>query len=100
MSAFFSLRNAPSPGIAVEVASDHVSAAAVQLRGSRALISAHATESLPEQALTPSLTASNTRDRGAIVAAVRRVLEQVGRPRRVALIVPDPVAKVSLVRFE
>src|SRR5581483_2420404 len=29
-----------------------------------------------------------------------RVLEQVGRPRRVGLIIPDVVAKVSLVKFE
>ena len=28
------------------------------------------------------------------------MLEQIGRPRRVGLVVPDPVAKVSLVRFE
>ena len=28
------------------------------------------------------------------------MLEQVGRPRRIGLVVPDPVAKVSLVRFE
>ena len=28
------------------------------------------------------------------------MLERVGRPRRIGLIVPDPIAKVSLVRFE
>ena len=34
-----------------------------------------------------------------MVGALGRVLEQVGRPRRVGLVVPDPVAKVSLVQF-
>jgi Tfp pilus assembly PilM family ATPase len=34
------------------------------------------------------------------VAALGRVLDQVGRPRRVGLVLPDLVAKVSLVRFE
>ena len=28
------------------------------------------------------------------------MLEQIGRPRRIGLVVPDLVAKVSLVRFE
>ena len=48
----------------------------------------------------PSLTAANTHDRPAVVAALGRVLEQIGRPRRIGLVVPDVVAKVSLVRFE
>jgi Tfp pilus assembly PilM family ATPase len=34
------------------------------------------------------------------MTALNRVLERVGRPRRVGLIVPDVVAKVSLVRFD
>ena len=48
----------------------------------------------------PSLTAPNVQNRQAVVAALGRVLEQIGRPRRVGLVVPDLVAKVSLVRFE
>jgi len=28
------------------------------------------------------------------------VLERIGRPRRIALVIPDPVAKVSLISFE
>ena len=32
--------------------------------------------------------------------AVSRALDAVGRPRRLALVVPDAVAKVSLIRFE
>jgi Tfp pilus assembly PilM family ATPase len=50
--------------------------------------------------LVPSLTASNIRDRAALATSVNRVLERMGRPRRVGLVVPDVVAKVSLVRFE
>ena len=40
------------------------------------------------------------RSRRRSSARVGRVLERLGRPRRVGLVVPDPVAKVSLVRFE
>jgi Tfp pilus assembly PilM family ATPase len=97
---WFSLRNAPPPGAAVELAAHHVSAASLETRGGRASVTAHATEPLPDGALVPGLTAQNVRDRAAVAAAVGRVLERVGGPRRIGLVVPDPVAKVSLVRFE
>jgi Tfp pilus assembly PilM family ATPase len=48
----------------------------------------------------PSLTAANTHDRASVMTALNRTLERVGRPKRIGLIVPDVVAKVSLVRFE
>jgi hypothetical protein len=35
-----------------------------------------------------------------VATAFHQVLERVGRPRRIGLLVPDLVAKVSLVRFE
>ena len=99
-SDWLSLRNAPPPGVAVEIAAQRVSAASLEMRGGRPVVAAHAVEPLPEGALVPSLTAANMRDRTAVLAALGRVLERVGRPRRIGLIVPDPVAKVSLVRFE
>ena len=63
-------------------------------------MSAHASEPLPEGALVPSLTAANLHDRPAVLGALGRVLERIGRPRRIGLVVPDVVARVSLVRFE
>ena len=95
----FSLHEAPAPGVAVEIAADHVAAASLGTRGGEPVISAHATEVLAEAALVPSLTAQNVRDRALVEAALGRVLDRVGRPHRVALVVPDPVAKVSLIRF-
>ena len=35
-----------------------------------------------------------------VAGAVGRLLERVGRARRVGLVLPDPVARVSLIRFE
>jgi Tfp pilus assembly PilM family ATPase len=96
----FSLESAAPPGVAVELAARHVSAASLETRGGRPAIAAHAAEPLPEGALVPGLVALNIRDRASVAAALGRVLERVGRPRRVGLIVPDPAAKVSLVRFE
>jgi Tfp pilus assembly PilM family ATPase len=61
---------------------------------------AHASEPLQDGALVASLTAENLHDRAAVAGALGRVLDKIGRPRRIGLIVPDPVARVSLVRFE
>lgn len=100
LTDWFSWRHAPVPTTALEIASNRVTAATIDLHGSRATVSAHAVELLPDGAIVPSLTGANLRDRGAVLAAVKRVLEATGRPRRLALILPDPVAKVSLLKFE
>jgi type IV pilus assembly protein PilM len=96
----FDLTEAPPPDAAVEIAARHVSAATIARRGGRPVVSAYAVEPLPDGAVVPSLTALNIRDHALVGAAVASALENVGRPRRVGLIVPDAVAKVSLVRFE
>jgi len=101
MSVLASLRETSGPSVAVELAGHRVSAAAVEWRGGRPVVAAHAIEPLPAGALVPSLTAENIHDRAAVGAALERVFERIGgRPRRVGLVVPDLVAKVSLVRFE
>ncbi len=100
MSLFASVHDAPAPDVAVEIAANRVSAAVLDRRGGEAVISAHAVEPLPPGALTPSLTTINTQNRTQVATALARVLDQVGRPRRVGLVIPDQVARVSLVRFE
>jgi type IV pilus assembly protein PilM len=100
MTSFTSLREAPTPGVAVEIAAGRVSAATLESRGQQPVVTAHAIEPLPDGALVPSLVATNAVDRAVVVGALGRVLERVGRPRRIGLLVPDAVAKVSLVRFE
>ena len=100
MNLFTSLREGTAPPVAVEIAAGRVAAASLERRGGQPVVSQHATELLPDGALVPSLTASNTHDRAAVMTALNRVLEKVGRPRRIGLVVPDAIAKVSLVRFE
>jgi Tfp pilus assembly PilM family ATPase len=101
MSRFsFSLSDAAAPSAAVEMAADRITGVALDRRGGRPTIAAHATEPLPEQALVPALNALNVHDRSAVVSALTRVLENIGRPRRIGLVVGDPVAKVSLVRLQ
>ena len=94
-----SIADAPPPDAAVEIAAHRVSAIAVTVRGGKRVVSAQAAEPLAAGVLVPSLTAHNARDRAAVAAAVHRVLDQVGRPRRIGLVIPDTVAKVSLVKF-
>jgi type IV pilus assembly protein PilM len=100
MSLLSSWRESAAPAVAVEIASGRVSAAGIEWRAGQPVVAAHAWEPLPDGALVPSLTAANAHDRPAVLEALSRLLEKMGRPRRVGLILPDVVAKVSLVRFE
>jgi Tfp pilus assembly PilM family ATPase len=100
MSILASLHESAAPPVAVEITSARVSAASLEWRGGRPVVAAHASEPLPEGALIPSLTAANAIDRAAVTDALTRLLEKMGRPRRIGLILPDVVGKVSLVRFE
>jgi hypothetical protein len=100
MSNRLLIRDAPPPTVAVELAAHRVSAAAVELRGGRPVVTMHATEALPVGALVPSLVAPNLPEPAAVAAALARVLDHVGRPRRIGLVLPDPIAKISLVKFE
>jgi Tfp pilus assembly PilM family ATPase len=100
MSLFASIYDAATPGTAVEIAANRVSAAALEIRGGQPVVSAYAIEPLPPGALVPSLTTGNTHNRTQVATALARVLDKVGRPRRIGLLIPDQVARVSLVRFE
>ena len=100
MSIFDSLRDTSGPTVAVELSAHQASAASIEYRSGAAVVSSHATEPMPPGALVPSLTVANVHDRRAVVDVISRVLERTGQPRRIGLVVPDLVAKVSFVRFE
>jgi len=101
MSLFASWIASPPPDAAVEIADGHVSVAVVGERSGGLVVQSYAVEPLPPGAVTASLTSSNIHNRPAVVAALRSAVERAGaRPRRVALVIPDLSAKVSLVRFD
>ncbi|MGE0865482.1 MAG: type IV pilus biogenesis protein PilM [Vicinamibacterales bacterium] len=98
LRAFF--QTAP-PDVALEIDHAHVGAARLEWRGNQAVIAAHAHEALPAGAVTPALASLNMTDVPLVAKAIGRVLAELGRlPSRVALVVPDTVAKVSLLKLE
>jgi Tfp pilus assembly PilM family ATPase len=92
----------PPPDVAVAIDHAQVSAARIGWRGREAVITAHATEALAPGAVTPGLAALNMPDVPLVAQAVGRAFAQLGgsKPTRVALVVPDTVAKVSLLKLE
>ncbi len=100
MSLFGSIHDAAAPATAVEIAANRVSAATVEARGGQPVVTAYAIEPLPDGALVPSLTAINTHNHTQVATALARVLDKVGRPRRIGLLIPDQVARISVLRFE
>ena len=96
-----SLFSSPPPSVGVEIASDRVTAVSVTRQANSWIVGSHGTERLPAGVVTPGLNASNVHDGPALAAAVRSAFDKLGaRPRRVALVIPDTAAKLSLLRFE
>jgi type IV pilus assembly protein PilM len=90
-----------APDVAIGIEADHVAAARLTWRGSTATVAAHATESLAAGLVAPALAASNISDVPGVGRAIAQALGKLGgRVRRAALVIPDTVAKVSLIRFE
>jgi type IV pilus assembly protein PilM len=101
MSLFASWLASRPPDAALEIAPERVSVAVVGQRGGGFAVQAHASEPLPPGAVVASLTSTNVHNRTLVAGALRTVLDRAGvRPRRVALVIPDLAAKVSLVRFD
>lgn len=90
------------PRVAIEIASRRVTVAELSRGGDGLVVSAHATEALPVDAVRPALTTANIGNRQAVVDGLKRALDRAGlrSTRRAALVVPDSVARVSLLNFD
>ena len=89
------------PDVAIEIDAAHVAVARLAWRGATATVAGHVVEPLPAGAVVPSLSASNMSDVGLVGRTLMQALARLGgRVTRAALVVPDTVAKVSLIRFE
>jgi Tfp pilus assembly PilM family ATPase len=96
------LLRTPPPAVAVEITPSRV--AAVEVSGDRAgsfRVTRFAVEPVAAGVVVPSLNSPNIEQPAALAQALKRLWDQLGhRPDRVALVVPDGVAKVSFVRFQ
>ncbi|HOG29199.1 MAG TPA: pilus assembly protein PilM [Vicinamibacterales bacterium] len=92
----------PPPRVALEIGPSRAAAVSVTGSAGRGVtVDAWAVEPLPPGAVAPSLTAPNVADPAVLADAVGRLWQRLGlRPKRVALLVPDATAKVSIVRFK
>jgi Tfp pilus assembly PilM family ATPase len=91
----------PPPPAALEIAHGRVTAVSVAQQGGSLVLAGHASAPLGAGAVDPALNASNVHDSAALTAAIRSALDKLSpRPKRVGLVLPDTVAKVSLVRFD
>lgn len=89
------------PAAALEIGSRRVTAVTVTEQGGTVVVSGHASEPLPAGAVTPTLNAANVHDAAALSGAIKAALDTLTpRPRRLALVLPDAVGKVSLLRFD
>jgi len=90
------------PTVAVEIASRRVTVAELSVTGKGPSVTAYASETLPDAAVTPALSGSNIADPRLVADALRQAIDHAGlrSARRVALVVPDSIARVSLLTFE
>jgi type IV pilus assembly protein PilM len=92
--------SSPLPA-AIEIDARRVTAVSISGQGASRVLSGHATEPLPAGVVEPALNGTNVHDQAALARAIRAAVERLSpRPRRVALVLPDTVAKVSLLRFD
>jgi Tfp pilus assembly PilM family ATPase len=100
-SMFSRLFASPPPSAAIEITSRRVNGAVIAEHGGARVVASFASEALPAGAVVPALNVPNVHDAAALSRTIKSVVEKLSpRPRRVALVVPDPVAKLSLLHFE
>jgi Tfp pilus assembly PilM family ATPase len=88
--------------MAIEIASRRVTVLTVGRSSGGPSVTAHGTEPLPAGAVTPSLIGPNIAATDRVADALKRALDRAGlrAQRRAALVVPDAIARVSLLTFQ
>jgi Tfp pilus assembly PilM family ATPase len=91
-----------TPTVAIEIASRRVTVAELIHSTGRPAIATYASESLAAGAVTPALMGVNIPNPKIVSDALAKACERagIGSLRRAALVVPDAVARVSLLSFD
>jgi Tfp pilus assembly PilM family ATPase len=90
------------PSVAIEIAGRRVSVAGIARAGGRIVVSGGAAEPLPDGAVVPALSGVNIASPDVVAEVLGRALERagLGGTTRAALVVPDSIARVSLIPLE
>lgn len=90
------------PTVAIEIAAGRVTVAELSGGSSGPVVSAFASETIPAAAVVPALTGQNIPAPEIVADALKKALTRagLGSPRRAALVVPDSIARVTLLNFE
>src|SRR5678816_1745589 len=88
------------PSVAIEIASRRITVVGLSANG--AAIVSQAVEPLEAGAVMPALTGVNIPQPAIVADALRRALDRAGlrSTRRVALVIPDSVSRVSMLALE
>jgi len=89
------------PSIAIEIASRRLTVVELSA-GAKPSVTAYASEPLVPDAVMPALVGPNIPNPVAVGDALKRALDRAGlrSPRRAAIVVPDSVARVTMMSFE
>ena len=95
-----SLLSTQGPFLGIEIGSDWITGVCIVKSRLGPLVWAHSIETLGDQVITPRLNGKNVQDIDSLVEKLKMMLERLsGHSKKVALVVPDNVAKVSFVKF-
>jgi Tfp pilus assembly PilM family ATPase len=88
--------------VAIEIASDHVTVVQISVLASGPVVTAHALVPLEPGLVVPGLAAPNIQRPAEVMSLLERALSAagLGHARRVALVIPDSVARVSLIALD
>lgn len=91
----------PQAEVAIEIAPGRLTVARLGADG-QSIGTSSVSESLPAGAVIPSLAGKNIEQPQVVVGALKKALERAGfgQPKRVALVIPDSAARVSLIQLE
>jgi len=100
-SGLFALVSTPRPSLALGISATAVRGVAVGSVKSRLQVIGHSAVSLPSGAVEPSAAAVNITDGTIVSAAIREAIEKLPwKGRRVGLVLPDCVGKVSFLKLD
>ena len=95
------LLSTPRPQAAISIAGDSIAAVELSVAKGQLSLSVQQVKSLETGAVVPNMMSPNVADQKSVTTALKEVIGSYKRrPTRVSLVLPDIIAKVTLLSFE